>query len=117
MKPKMEHYACIVDLLGRAGSLELALEIVLKMPEKPNSDVWVALLSSCRLHGDIEMAKIAANEIFKLNANDRPGAYVALSNTFAAAGKWDSVTELREVMKLRGILKDTACSWVGSESG
>ncbi|KAH9748971.1 pentatricopeptide repeat-containing protein [Citrus sinensis] len=117
MKPKMEHYACMVDLLGRAGSLEQALKFVLEMPEKPNSDVWAALLSSCRLHDDVEMANIAANEIFKLNANDRPGAYVALSNTLAAAGKWDSVTELREKMKLRGVLKDTGCSWVGTESG
>ncbi|GAY34692.1 hypothetical protein CUMW_012780 [Citrus unshiu] len=116
MKPKMEHYACMVDLLGRAGSLEQALKFALEMPEKPNSDVWAALLSSCRLHDDVEMANIAANEIFKLNANDRPGAYVALSNTLAAAGKWDSVTELREKMNLRGVLKDTGCSWVGTES-
>lgn len=117
MIPKMEHYACMVDLLGRAGSLEQALELVLEMPEKPNSDVWAALLSSCRLHGDVEMANLAANEIFKLNANDRPGAYVSLSNTFAEAGKWNDVTELREVMKLRRVMKDTGCSWVGTESG
>ncbi|KAH7568817.1 hypothetical protein JRO89_XS06G0055700 [Xanthoceras sorbifolium] len=117
MKPKMEHFACMVDLLGRAGSLEQALKFILQMPEKPKSDVWAALLSSSRLHGDVEMANIAANEIFKLNANDRPGAYVALSNTLAAAGKWDNVSELREGMKLRGILKDTGYSWVGSESG
>lgn len=116
IKPNMEHYACMVDLLGRAGSLELALNFVLKMPEKPNSDVWAALLSSCSLHGDTEIVNIAASEIFKLNANNRPGAYVALSNTLAAAGKWDSVSELREIMKFRGVLKNTGCSWVGSES-
>ncbi|KAK3170425.1 hypothetical protein Dsin_032575 [Dipteronia sinensis] len=62
------------------------------------------------------MANIAANEIFKLNANDRPGAYVALSNTLAAAGKWDNVSELREGMQLRGILKDIGYSWVGRDS-
>ncbi|KAL0305661.1 UNVERIFIED_CONTAM: Pentatricopeptide repeat-containing protein, mitochondrial, partial [Sesamum radiatum] len=44
MKPRMEHYACMVDLLGRAGSLNQALEFVMQMPEKPNSDVWAALL-------------------------------------------------------------------------
>jgi pentatricopeptide repeat protein len=116
LKPGMEHYACMVDLLGRAGRLDQAWEFVTRMPQRPNSDVWAALLSSCRLHGNIEMAKLAGNELFKLNATGRPGAYVALSNTLADAGKWDSVSELREVMKERGISKDTACSWVGANS-
>ncbi|KAM7486607.1 hypothetical protein LguiA_002616 [Lonicera macranthoides] len=117
MKPKMEHYACMVDLLGRAGSLNQALEFVAQMPEKPNSDVWAALLSSSRLHGDVEMANIAANELFKLSGDGRPGAYVALSNTLAEAGKWDSVSELRELMKVRMISKDTGFSWVGTDGG
>lgn len=112
IKPKMEHYACMVDLLGRSGCLDQARELVVGMPEKPNSDVWAALLSSCRLHGDVQMASIAANELFKLNADNRPGAFVALSNTLADAGKWDGVSELREMMKVRGILKDNGSSWV-----
>jgi len=116
VKPGMEHHACMVDLLGRAGRLNQALEFVMRMPERPNSDVWSALLSSCRLHGNIEMAKSAANELFKLNATGRPGAYVALSNTLADAGKWESVTELREIMKERGISKDTGRSWVGADN-
>lgn len=115
MKPKMEHYACMVDLLGRAGSLNQALMFVMDMPEKPNSDVWAALLSSCRLHGDVEIANIAANELFKLGSDGRPGAYVALSNTLAAAERWDNVSEIREVMKARGISKDTGFSWVGAD--
>jgi pentatricopeptide repeat protein len=114
-KPRMEHYACMVDLLGRAGNLQQAWELVKGMPEKPNSDVWAALLSSCNMHGNVEMARVAANKLFKINAIGRPGAYVALSNTLAAAERWDSVSELREMMKLRGISKDTACSWVGTE--
>ncbi|KAK8551492.1 hypothetical protein V6N12_040129 [Hibiscus sabdariffa] len=103
IKPKMEHYACMVDLLGRAGRLDQAWELVMGMPEKPNSDVWAALLSSCRLHGNVQMASIAANELFKLNAENRPGAFVALSNTLADAGKWDGVSELREMMKALGV--------------
>ncbi|KAJ7968677.1 Pentatricopeptide repeat [Quillaja saponaria] len=116
LKPQMEHYACMVDLMGRTGSLHQAWEFVMRMPERPNSDVWAALLSSCRLHGNLEMAKVAGNELFKLNPNGRPGAYVALSNAFADAGKWESVTELRETMKTRGISKDTGWSWVGNDS-
>ena len=117
LKPRMEHYACMVDLLGRAGSLQQAWEFVMRMPEKPGSDVWAALLSSCQLHGDVEMASMAAHEIFKLNSDGRPGAYVALSNALAAAGKWDSVSEVRQLMKVRGVSKDTGCSWVGTDSG
>ncbi|KAF8411022.1 hypothetical protein HHK36_003561 [Tetracentron sinense] len=117
LKPRMEHYACMVDLLGRAGSLHQALEFILGMTEKPGSDVWGALLGACRLHGDVQMAGVAANEIFKLSSDGRPGAYVALSNTFAAAGKWEGVSEVRELMKERGVSKDTGRSWVGTNSG
>ncbi|KAM1004772.1 hypothetical protein ACFX13_004967 [Malus domestica] len=117
LKPRMEHFACMVDLLGRAGSLRQAWEFAMGMPKKPNSDVWAALLSSSTLHGDVEMANIAAKELFKLNPDGRPGAYVAFSNTLAAAGKWESVIELREKMKSSGISKDTACSWIGTDSG
>nr|GMC96753.1 pentatricopeptide repeat-containing protein At1g28690, mitochondrial-like [Ipomoea batatas] len=117
MKPRMEHYACMVDLLGRAGSLNQALQFVINMPEKPNSDVWAALLSSGRLHGDVEITDLAAKELFNLGGDSRPGAYVALSNTLAEAGKWDSVSELRELMKLRGISKGTGFSWVGRDGG
>ncbi|XXG70328.1 hypothetical protein AAC387_Pa06g3112 [Persea americana] len=117
LKPRMEHYACMVDLLGRAGSLHQALEFIRQMPEKPNSDVWGALLGACRLHEDVELADFAANEIFKLSNEGRPGAYVALSNTFAAAGNWDGVREVRELMKQRGVSKDAGCSWVGTDAG
>ncbi|CAI0445017.1 unnamed protein product, partial [Linum tenue] len=115
LKPRMEHYACMVDLLGRAGSLHQAWDLVRGMPERPNSDVWAALLNSCNLHDSVEMASVAANELFKLNAKRRPGAYVSFSNTLAAAGKWDNVSQLREAMKIRGVLKDTGSSWVGAE--
>ncbi|XP_070031453.1 pentatricopeptide repeat-containing protein At1g28690, mitochondrial [Nicotiana tomentosiformis] len=116
MKPRMEHYACMVDILGRSGSLNQALEFVINMTERPDSDVWAALLSSCRLHGDVELANLAANELFKLSSGSRPGAYVALSNALADAGRWDGVSELREIMKIRGISKGTGFSWVGGDS-
>ncbi|CAN4114871.1 unnamed protein product [Withania somnifera] len=115
MKPRMEHYSCMFDLLGRSGSLNQALEFVINMNDRPDSDVWAALLSSCRLHGDVELANLAANELFKLSSGSRAGAYVALSNALADAGRWDGVSELREIMKIRGIAKGTGFSWVGSD--
>uniref|UniRef100_A0A1J3JT30 Pentatricopeptide repeat-containing protein, mitochondrial n=1 Tax=Noccaea caerulescens TaxID=107243 RepID=A0A1J3JT30_NOCCA len=116
MKPRMEHYACMVDLMGRAGDLYKALEFVKAMPERPNSDVWAALLSSCRVHGNVDLASIAANELFKLNADKRPGAYIALSNVLASAGKWENVSEIREVMKARKIPKSIGRSWISGEN-
>jgi hypothetical protein len=64
----------------------------------------------------MDMANIASREVFELSRKGRPGAYMAFSNTLAAAGKWDGVHDVREMMKKRGVLKDTACSWVGSEN-
>ncbi|WOL05214.1 pentatricopeptide repeat-containing protein [Canna indica] len=117
LKPLMEHYACMVDLLGRSGSLHEAYSFIHQIPEKPNSDVWTALLGASRLHGDVEMADIAAKEVFKLSQNGRPGAYIALSNTFAAAEKWKGVSEVRELMKARGVSKGTGQSWVEIDKG
>uniref|UniRef100_A0A1D1ZIC3 Pentatricopeptide repeat-containing protein At1g28690, mitochondrial n=1 Tax=Anthurium amnicola TaxID=1678845 RepID=A0A1D1ZIC3_9ARAE len=117
LKPRMEHYACMVDVLGRAGNLVEAFNFIKKIPHKPSSDVWAALLGACRLHGEVPLARIAANEIFELNRKERPGAYVALSNTYAAAGQWRSVCEVREQMKEIGVSKDTGHSWVGTDEG
>ncbi|XP_020095554.1 pentatricopeptide repeat-containing protein At1g28690, mitochondrial [Ananas comosus] len=116
LKPRMEHYACMVDLLGRTGSLNEAYGFIKGIPEKPNSDVWGALLGAARLHGDVEMANIAAKEVFELSRDGRPGAYMAFSNTLAEAGKWEGVNKVRELMKDRGVAKNTGRSWVGTDN-
>ncbi|KAG0481511.1 hypothetical protein HPP92_012369 [Vanilla planifolia] len=115
MKPKMEHYACMVDILGRAGQLLEAHDFIKKIPEKPNSDVWAALLGASRVHGDVAMADTAANELFKLSKNERPGAYIALSNTFAAAGEWEGVCAVRDLMKKRRVPRIAGYSWVDTK--
>ncbi|PKU78419.1 Pentatricopeptide repeat-containing protein [Dendrobium catenatum] len=117
LQPRMEHYACMVDLLGRADRLLEAYDFIKRIPEKPNSDVWGALLGASRVHGHVAMADIAAMELFKLCRNERPGAYLALSNTFAAAGRWDGVFRVREMMKERRVSKNAGYSWVDSEEG
>ena len=116
LKPRMEHHACMVDLLGRFGSVRQAYNFVRGMPARPNSDVWAALLGAATLHGDVDIANVAAKEVFELSRGGRPGAYMAFSNILAAAGKWAGVHDVREMMKRHGVLKDAACSWVGSEN-
>ncbi|KAL2931676.1 hypothetical protein RDABS01_037086 [Bienertia sinuspersici] len=63
------------------------------------------------------MAGVAADELFKLCVDGRPGSYIALSNSLATAGRWDAVNEVRELMKQRGISKDTGFSWTGNDDG
>ncbi|KAJ7951350.1 Pentatricopeptide repeat-containing protein [Quillaja saponaria] len=96
--PKLENYGCMVYLLGRAGQLREAYEVIQSMPMKPDSVVWGALLGACSFHGNVELAEIAAKSLFELEPWN-PGNYVILSNIYAAAGQWDGVAKLRKMMK------------------
>jgi pentatricopeptide repeat protein len=86
IKPRIEHYACVVDLLGRAGMEEQAYEIIQRMPMRPSISVWGALLGACKMHGKTELGKIAAEKLFELDPQDS-GNHVLLSNMFASAGR------------------------------
>ncbi|KAL6286827.1 hypothetical protein ACE6H2_011217 [Prunus campanulata] len=111
VSPTVEHYACLVDLLGRAGRIKEALDVVERMPMKPTGSIWGSLLNSCRLQGNVSLAECAAKELFELEPTN-PGNYVMLSNVYANAGMWNGVNRVRELMKHRGIKKDAGCSWV-----
>ncbi|KAK9281835.1 hypothetical protein L1049_004741 [Liquidambar formosana] len=93
LEPRIEHYGCMVDLLGRAGLLEEAEEIILNMPVKPDDVIWKALLGACKMHGNIEMGKRIADHLMELAPHDS-GAYVALSNMHASLGNWEAVAEI-----------------------
>lgn len=109
--PKLEHYGCMVDLLGRAGKLREAHEVIQSMPMKPDSVVWGALLGACSFHGNVEIAEIAAKSLFSLEPWN-PGNYVILSNIYASAGRWDGVAELRKVMRGGQITKAAGYSFI-----
>ncbi|CAN6570058.1 unnamed protein product [Malus baccata var. baccata] len=111
VSPTFEHYACLVDLLGRAGRIKEALDIVENMPMKPTGSIWGSLLNSCRLQGNVSLAERAAMELFELERHN-PGNYVMLSNIYANAGMWEGVNRVRELMKDRGIKKEAGCSWI-----
>ncbi|KAB1199890.1 hypothetical protein CJ030_MR0G010413 [Morella rubra] len=113
VKAGMEHYACMVDLYGRAGKLEKAEELIKGMPFKPDVVVWGALLGACGLHSSLEFGQIAAEGIWKLK-NGHPAVYSMLSKIHGEKGAWGRVTELREMMKERRVRKRKAGSWVES---
>lgn len=107
--PKTEHYGCMVDILGRAGLLDEAVNLMQTMPMPPQASVWGALLGACRIHGNLVLGELASKRILELDpGND--SAYVLLSNIYAKSGKWDDVAELRKLMKEAGIKKEPGCS-------
>lgn len=98
--PGVEQCACMVDLLGRAGCLKEAYDFIEKMPIKPDSSVWGALLGACKIHGDVELAELVYNRLFELDC-DAVTLYVLMSNIYAEAGRWEDVLRLKELMNER----------------
>lgn len=109
--PGIEHYACLVDVLGRAGRLKEAEELINRMPYESNALVWRMLLSACRKHGDLERGKRSAERILALEPRDS-AAYVLLSNIYAAQGKWEGVVKIRKLMRENGVRKEPGKSWI-----
>ncbi|XP_007210984.2 pentatricopeptide repeat-containing protein At1g18485 [Prunus persica] len=109
--PKLEHYACVVDMLGRAGQLEEALNLIHEMPEEPDTRMWSSLLSSCRLHNNLDMGQKISEKLIELEP-EKAESYVLLSNLYAASGKWDDVRRVRQRMKEMGLQKDAGHSWI-----
>ncbi|XVF25435.1 hypothetical protein REPUB_Repub13aG0212100 [Reevesia pubescens] len=106
-----EHYACMVDLLGRAGHINEARGIVKEMPFKPDTRVWGPLLSAHKLHSETKFAESAAEKLLTMEP-ENAGNYVLLSNIYAAAGKWDKFAKMRRLLKEKGLKKTPGCSWL-----
>eukprot|EP01018_Ginkgo_biloba_P026252 Gb_14197 [translate_table: standard] len=109
--PVVEHYCCMVDLLGRAGCLDEAEDFIHKMPIKPNAAVWRSLLGACRIHNNIEVGERVAEILIEIDPKN-PAHYVMLSNIYAAASRWDGVEKVRKMMKNMSIKKMPGCSWI-----
>lgn len=106
-----EHYACMVDVLGRCGELEEAEALVRSMPVKAESIVWLALLSACRMHSNLDVAERAAKQILEMEPHCG-AAYVLLSNLYASSSRWSEVARIRRTMKQNGVVKQPGSSWV-----
>lgn len=109
--PTMEHYGCIIDILGRAGHLDEAHDIIKKMPIKASANVLGCLLGACRIHNNTELGELVAECILELDPKNA-GVYVLLSNIYAAARRWDDKEALRKTMKVRGVKAKPGCSWI-----
>ncbi|OWM86942.1 hypothetical protein CDL15_Pgr015978 [Punica granatum] len=111
IKPRHQHFACVVDLLGRAGQLDQAYNFILKMPIEPGVSIWGALLSACKIYRNISLGEYAAEKLFLLDPHNT-GHYVQLSNLYASARLWDQVRRVRILMRERGLTKDLGYSLI-----
>ncbi|XP_073008973.1 pentatricopeptide repeat-containing protein At3g05340 [Typha latifolia] len=114
IEPRIEHYASIVDLLGRAGLLDDARRIIEELPTKTDPLLWQALLGACSIHGNVEIGKYAAEQLL-LVAPECSAAYVLLANIYSSEGRWEERAGIIKKMKEMGVKKDTGMSWVEVE--
>lgn len=108
---RMEHYASMVDLFGRAGCLGEAFQLIKGMPFTPDAGIWGTLLGACRVHGNVELAELASSHLFHLDPQNS-GYYVLLSNLQTDAGKREGAHKTRSMMKERGVEKIPGYSWI-----
>ncbi|PPR96453.1 hypothetical protein GOBAR_AA24217 [Gossypium barbadense] len=109
--PKIEHYGCMVDLLGRAGLLDEAYGIIKSLPIRANSIIWSALLAACKLHHNIVLGEMAARQLVYLEPQNC-GYNVSISNIYAVANRWNDVAEVRKAMKNKGMRKEPGLSCI-----
>eukprot|EP00268_Persea_americana_P023651 TRINITY_DN23192_c2_g1_i1.p1 TRINITY_DN23192_c2_g1~~TRINITY_DN23192_c2_g1_i1.p1 ORF type:complete len:539 (-),score=99.15 TRINITY_DN23192_c2_g1_i1:932-2548(-) len=114
--PQIEHYGCMVDLLGRAGLLFEAVDFVRKMPIKADCVIWSALLGACRIYKNVRLGELAVQELIRLEPTNVAN-YVVLSNLYGSVGMWEDVARLKLVMKEVGVRKLPGCSLIEVNDG
>ncbi|KAE8716191.1 putative pentatricopeptide repeat-containing protein [Hibiscus syriacus] len=114
IEPCIEHYSCMVWLLGRSGHLDKALKLIQEIPFKPSVMVWRALLGACVIHNNVELGRISAQRILELEPQD-DATHVLLSNMYATARKWDNVAAIRQNMREKGMKKEPGLSWIENQ--
>eukprot|EP00257_Ricinus_communis_P018813 XP_015577625.1 pentatricopeptide repeat-containing protein At2g27610 isoform X1 [Ricinus communis] len=111
IEPTMEHYSCMVDLYSRAGILGKAVDVINEMPFPAGATVWRTLLAASHVYRNIELGKLAAENLISLQPQDS-AAYVLLSNIYAAAGNWQERAQVRKLMDERKVKKEAGYSWI-----
>ncbi|CAL5423856.1 unnamed protein product [Camellia sinensis] len=115
IEPQVQHYACIVDMYGRAGLLEEAEAFIKKMPVEADGTVWGALLTACRIHGNEEMFG-RITPCLPTTKGVSIGTYALLSNTYASSRRWEDANVVRDVMRSMGLKKKAGCSWIEADA-
>ncbi|MBA0562233.1 hypothetical protein Golob_007295 [Gossypium lobatum] len=113
IEPGIEHYASLIDNVARHGQFEEAMDLIKSMPFEADKEVWGAFLGACRLHNNVELARVAAEALMRLEP-ESSAPYILLYNMYAEAEQWDAAAEVREMMEKNNIRKQTAYSSIDS---
>lgn len=116
VEPLVEHYACMVGVLSRAGKLYEAGELITKMPFEPSAKVWGALLNGASVFGDVELGKFVCDNLFEIEP-DNTGNYIIMANLYSQAGRWKEAEKVREKMNNIGLTKIPGSSWIETRGG
>lgn len=111
IEPNIHHYGCVVDLLGRAGKLDRAYQLILSMNFRPDSTIWRTLLGACKIHGNVNLGECVVGHLIELKAAEA-GDYVLLLNIYSSVGNWEKVKEVRKFMKDKAIQTTPGCSTI-----
>ncbi|KAJ4813919.1 Pentatricopeptide repeat-containing protein [Rhynchospora pubera] len=109
--PCIEHYACMVDLLGRAGQLDEAVKLIEEMPLEPSPQLWGSLLGACRKFGNVEYAELACSHLFELEPKNS-GNYVLLADVYTKAQMPEEVDRVKKLLEEQSLPKLAGCSWI-----
>ncbi|KAL3536960.1 hypothetical protein ACH5RR_000326 [Cinchona calisaya] len=110
-EPTLEHYGCMIDLLGRAGFLEEAVGLIEDMPLKPDAVIWRSLMSACLGHNNLVLAEMAGKKILELEPDD-DGVCVLLWNLYRSKRMWKDASRMGKMMRDQRIKKKPGCSWL-----
>lgn len=111
VSPNVLHYSCMVDILGRAGLLHEAKDLIDRMPFDATASMWGSLLASCRIYRNLELAEVAAKHLFEIEPHNA-GNHVLLSNIYAANNRWEEVARARNLLKESKAKKERGKSWI-----
>nr|AAL79803.1 putative pentatricopeptide repeat domain containing protein [Oryza sativa Japonica Group] len=115
LEPQLEHFACMVDILGRSKGPQEAVKFINSMPFQADAVIWKTLLSICKIRQDVEIAELAASNVLLLDPDDS-SVYILLSNVYAESGKWADVSRTRRLLKQGRLKKEPGCSWIEVQS-
>lgn len=111
VKPRAMHYACVIELFGREGLLDEAYSMIRKAPFNPTANMWGALLTASRIHKNMHLAKLAAEQLLAMEP-EKINNYAVLFNLYISSGRRDDAHKVIETLKRKGLYIDAACSWV-----
>ncbi|KAH7672014.1 TPR-like protein [Dioscorea alata] len=114
--PGLEHHACIVGVLSRAGQLQEAFKFISRMQLEPNAKVWGALLNGAAVFGNVDLGEFAFNQLFEIEP-ENTGNYIVMANLYSKSGRWKEAKVVREKMRDVGLTKIPGCSWIEMNDG